>query len=65
MLSRCFGATPPCDRRRSAHEAPRIARRIMSGNVADGLLLDVRELDLTDLELAESEIKLPPRPAYI
>jgi hypothetical protein len=37
----------------------------MSGNIADGLLLDVRELDLTDLELAESEIKLPSRPAYI
>jgi hypothetical protein len=28
----------------------------MSDNVADGLLLDVRELDLADLEVSESAV---------
>jgi len=33
------------------------ARRIMN-NVADGLLLDVREINITDLEFADTESAL-------
>jgi hypothetical protein len=36
---------------------PRVLRRIMN-NVTDGLLLDVREVSITDLEFADEESAL-------
>lgn len=40
----------------AGHEAAR-SRRIMN-DVADGLLLDVREISITDLEFADAESAL-------
>ena len=41
----------------STHKAA-VTRRIMNDDVADGLLLDVREISITDLEFADSDSAL-------
>jgi len=49
--------TAPCSHGMAVPTRPPVVRRIMN-DVADGLLLDVRKISITDLEFADEESAL-------